>query len=95
MKNSVEYNADDILDILKKLEQLVVSLNKIAMASADDSSIIFEKEIVQFMQDYDVLNNLAVVRMVLSTPFDSWPRMGDRGFLEDFFENVEYWNKKN
>ena len=89
--NNVNYPKGDILEVLKTINLLVVSLNSIGMASVDNPKIELAAEILKFLQDNDLLDKLAHIREVLSTPYANEMFTGDITLLEHIMKDLNYW----
>ena len=91
MDKHVNYSREEMLDVLKTINLLVVSLNSIAMASVDNPKIHLAEEILKFLQDNDLLDKLANMREVISEPFDGEMISEDVSLLEHMMKDLEYW----
>ncbi|WDE07035.1 hypothetical protein SG34_009170 [Thalassomonas viridans] len=90
----VTYKKNDIIDILKEINLLVVSMNDIGMASIDDANINLAEELLKFLQENDILEKLSEARMILSEPFENEKTEDGNEFLESVMSNLNYWKRK-
>jgi len=97
MKNipgAVTYKTSEMLESIKTLKFILISLRKIGDYSIDAREFDIKNEIYDFIVEYEVLNKLADIRMTIESEFDDFPWDGDQDFLEKATENIKYWTHK-
>ncbi|MBU2872061.1 hypothetical protein [Colwellia sp. E2M01] len=94
MSDTIYYSKKEVLEVLKTINLLVVSLNSIAMASVDHSETDLAEEILKFIQDKDMLSQLADVREILSSPLSKEMFDDETGLLEHVMDKLDYWSHK-
>jgi len=91
---TVTYSKNDIIKILRDLEVLVVSTDRIGSAYADrESEEEYNAMFVRFFDELSFNDKLAEVRHVLSEPFPY--EAGDDGMdeLERNFQDLKFWSE--
>jgi hypothetical protein len=91
-KRTLEYDRDAILGLLRNLNQLVVSLDRIGSSAADMSREETNATLKDFISEWGVLGKLAQARRVLSEPFSDEPGPDGMDELEREMQAVEYWS---
>lgn len=84
MSDSVNYDRDGILRILKDLEMIVPSLDRIGSMASDTPPEAIARILDDFITDWDVSRKLAAARRYLSEPFD-------HDELEKVMDDVPHW----
>lgn len=80
-----------ILQVLKFLNTLVVSLDRIGSYSATKE--IAAQLVVKFIDDFSVVREAAQARLALSEFFDDEiPEGQNESELESLLQDVKYWN---
>jgi hypothetical protein len=88
----IHYEKDDIIKVLRDLELLVVSTDRIGSAYHDrESDEQYNAMFVRFFDDLDFFRRLASARMILSEPFPY--EAGEDGMeeLERRFQDMTFW----
>ena len=90
----VEFDKEEILNVLRDLEMIVTSLDRIGSSFALDQQKR-QEALQEFVEDWGVFNRLARARQILSTPFSD--EVGDDGMdeLEREMNGVENWSLAN
>lgn len=90
----VVYEKREIVEILRYLNQIVVSLDRIGSSYCDCKS---EEEYhalsSNFLDDWKVLHKLAKARSVLSEPFSYELGEDDMDELERELQDLQYWSR--
>ena len=88
---------DELIDALKEIEFILISLHKMGAYYADDyaanNTAEYEQETTKFIDDQNVTGRLAKVRSILSAKFDSTLGEDDMDDLERAMEDLQYWSK--
>ena len=84
MSGSVTYDREDIIRILKDLEMIVPSLDRIGSLVSDTPPEVIARILDDFVTDWDVAQRLAAARRSLWKPFDD-------DELEKLLEDVPHW----
>jgi hypothetical protein len=84
MSDSVTYDREGILRILKDLEMMVTSLDRIGALASETPPDAFARILDDFTLDWDMSRKLAGARSYLSEPFDY-------DELEKLMEDVGSW----
>jgi hypothetical protein len=87
----ISYSRQQITQVLRSLNELVVSLDRIGSVSQRWSSTRRDKELAKFVKRHAVFRKLAKARTVLSAPFST--ELGPDGMdeLERAMQSVRYW----
>lgn len=95
-KEKVQYDRRQIIGILKDLNQIVVSLDRIGVEYADLTDRKSDDELNAILADFifkwRVFNKLAKARMILDTAFSRELGDDEMDELEREFQKVEYWS---
>ena len=92
MKQEVTYKTEDIVEILRHIQEIVVSLARLGSAASDMSEEEWRNAVTEFILNHDVANKLSSARRVLSSQFDDEAKNKDVSELEKLMENIEYWS---
>ena len=92
---NIEYPQESALDVLRTLDELVVSLDRIGAATADLTPERRAAIIDTFIRDHDIFRKAARARAILSEPFPTALGPDDMEFLEREMRSVSYWTMKN
>lgn len=94
-EESVCYKRSDIIDILRDLNMMVVSLDRIgseySTRKSDEEYLTLTSN---FIDDWDITRKLARMRQTLSDAFSYKLGEDDMDELEREFQNLRYWSKK-
>jgi hypothetical protein len=87
----------EAIEVLRELNLLVVSLDKIGSYyactnDADFDNDAFEKEVTRFIVDWKVLKRLAKIRGVISEKFDRKLGEDDMDDVERTLEDLKCWS---
>ena len=88
----VTYQRDIVVTLLRHLDQIVVSLDRLGSSSHELSKEQFEAALARFVVDWDVFGKLAQVRSVLSEPFSRQLGPDDMDELERAMGGIVYWS---
>ena len=92
----VFYNGEDIVNILKEIEYILISLHDMGSYYAESISENrdkYEKETTAFIDNSLVCNRLANIRKKLSEKFDLSLEEDDMDDLERACLDIKYWCK--
>ncbi len=92
---TVKIEKKEIVRMLKDLEYMVVSLDRIGATHVEVSKEIFNKYLSDFIIDWDVTNKLSSMRSFLSSFFSEELGDDDMDELEREMQDVQYWSVKN
>ena len=96
MSETVNYDRTQIVNILRDLNVLVVSTDRIGSAFDNrKSDEEYNEMFVRFFDELGFFRKLAQARTVLSEPFSR--EVGDDGMdeLEREFQNLKYWSESH
>lgn len=85
------YLRSDAMTVLRTLEELVVSLDRIGAVSSSMTNEQLNAELSLFIQQHDIFRKVAEARRIMTSPFDS---AGEADELERAMDNVTYWSEK-
>lgn len=91
----MEYDREDIISVLRDLEILVVSLDRLGSAAPFVDGGLAAARIRDFVSLWQVGPRLARMRGVLSRPFSSEPGEDDMDDLERLMKDVPYWTEEH
>ena len=92
---TVEYAGHDIVNILKEIDYMLISLHRMGSYYADkgeESSQDYEKETTDFIDETMMCDRLAAIRAKLSEAFDSYLGDDDMDDLERACMDIDYWS---
>jgi len=92
MTEKVEFKKEDIINVIKHINELVVSLDRIDSAHQDTSKEEWNNIIVEYFLKSNSLKALSTCRTILSKPFSRELGADDMDELERAMEDVEYWS---
>jgi hypothetical protein len=92
MSQPVEYNKDEIIEVLRHINGIVVSLDRLGAAHTDMTNDLWRKAVVDYFLNSESLRSLAKCRKVLSAPFPSELGEDNMDELERELEDSEYWS---
>jgi hypothetical protein len=92
MSDEVRFKREDIVAVLRDLETIVVSLDRIGAAAEQLGSREYERASSDFLDEWDVARKLIRARRVLSAAFSD--EIGDDGMdeLERELVGVPCWS---
>ena len=83
---------EDLLKVLRNLEVVVVSLDRVGSYSSDLSKETQNELLADFIDRWEVFDKLAESRGILSEYFGRALGDDDMDELERALQDVEYWN---
>ena len=91
---TVTYSREQILEVLRTLNEIVVSLDHIGSASYDMTKRGRTAALEEFISDHHISRKTAKARMILSAAFST--RVGADGMdeLEREMQGVSYWTPR-
>ena len=91
-EEQIAYPRTQIIEVLRTLEELVVSLDRIGSSSSDMTELEQNAAIANFIRNHNAFQKLAQARQILSEPFPT--SLGPDGMeeLEREMQGVRYWN---
>lgn len=90
-KNRVAYPREGIIAILRTLEELVVSLDRIGSEASEMSAAEFNAAMTNFIVGHDISRKAATARQILSEPFATRVGPDDSDELERAFRGIRFW----
>ena len=96
---TITYSGQEIIDVLKEIEVVMISLHKIGSYYAYTDKFTkkkraeYEKDTTQFIDEWQVTEKLAQVRCILSKKLNNSLGDDDMDDLERATENLKYWTK--
>jgi hypothetical protein len=94
MKNQVSYPRKQIIEVLRTLNELVVSLDRIGSASRDMTKVDSHAALWDFIRRHDIFRKAARARRILSEPFPATLGPDDMEELEREMQDVPHWKAK-
>lgn len=95
-EEKVQYDKRQIVQVLRDLNQIVVSLDRIGFEYADLPDRRSDEELnailAAFIFEWKVFEKLASARMVLDSAFSCESGKDEMDELEREFQDVEYWS---
>lgn len=88
----VEYDRAVVVGVLRDLEQIVVSLDRIGSFAYDQTKAESDATLAAFMTDWDVDSKLANARMLLSDAFSREQGIDEMDELERELTDVVFWS---
>lgn len=89
--DDVTYRREHAIGVLRLLEELVVSLDRLASASSEMSPSRFDAALSAFIADHQILAKAAHARRLLSAPFPTEVGPDDMDELERALQDVPCW----
>jgi hypothetical protein len=90
-KSKISYPRKQIIQVLRTLNELVVSLDRIGSASYDMSKAQNDAALTDFVRRHKIFRKTAEARQILSTPFSSAVGADGMDELEREMQRVRYW----
>ncbi|MEO6994398.1 MAG: hypothetical protein ABI273_12260 [Lacunisphaera sp.] len=90
----VSYPRQKIIEVLRTLNELVVSIDRIGSAAYDQTKKEHDAALAAFIQKHDIFKKAASARRILSEPFSTKLGPDDMDELEREMEGVQYWEPK-
>ncbi len=91
----VSYPRKKIIEVLRTLEELVVSLDRIGSGAADQTKKEYDATLAAFIREHGIFKKAATARKILSEPFPDALGPDEMGELEREMEGVRYWKRKS
>ncbi len=96
---TVSYRRKDIIKVLKHLNMIVVSLDRIGSKYSEHEGRKSDEELnallADFIFDWNVCEKLANVRKILDTAFSRELDDNEMDELEREFQGLQYWSRNN
>lgn len=92
MKEHLNVRKSDLIEVLRILDTLVVSLDRIGSHCHECDRRTHDRRLSEFIEDWSVAPKLATARRVLSEYFDDTPGDDGRDELERVMQDVTYWD---
>jgi len=93
-KNQVAYPRKKIIAVLRSLEELVVSLDRIGSASYGMTKAEHDAALADFIQRHKIFRKAAQARRILSEPFPTTLGADHMDELEREMQDVPYWKMR-
>lgn len=93
-KKQVAYPREQIIEVLRTLEELVVSLDRIGSASHDMTTEDYHAALAEFIRRHKIASKAAQARRILSEPFPTTLGPDDMDELEREMQDVPYWKPR-
>jgi hypothetical protein len=90
-KKQVAYSREQIIEVLRTLEELVVSLDRIGSASHDTTTAEYHAALSKFIQRHKIAAKAACARRIFSEPFSTAVGPDGMDELEREMQNVRFW----
>ncbi|TXK70647.1 hypothetical protein [Paenibacillus sp. N3.4] len=95
------YSGDEVIEVLKEIEIILVSLHKIGSYygtkiqeyGEEKYRHEYERETTRFIDEWGVTHKLANIRKILSGKFDNTLDVDNMDDLEKAMEGLENWSK--
>ena len=94
-EDSITLTKTEVIKILKELNILVVSLDRIGSYHNEISEQESNKIISDFINNWDVFRKLAKIRRILDDKLNEHTDSETREKLADEFDALEYWSKNS
>ena len=90
--NRIAYPRKQILEVLRTLNELVVSLDQ--LGSAEMTKQEHDSAVSDFIQRHRIIRKAAVARKILSEPFSTAEGADGMDELEREMQDIQYWRDK-
>ena len=94
MNNQIAFSRKQVVEVLRVLEELVVSLDRIGSASVEMTKPEGDAALADFIRRHGIFRKTAKARRILSEPFASTAGPDGMDELEREMEGVRYWAPK-
>lgn len=95
-EESITYRRSDIISILRDLNEIVVSLDRIGSEfeslSGEDE---YNRLVEEFLTEWEVFNKLSRARTLLQDAFSNDLGTDDKDELEREFQDLEIWSRNS
>lgn len=92
MSKQIEYAKSQIIEVLRHVNGIVVSLDRIGAAHADMTPDLWREAVVKYFLESQALKSLANCRAILSAPFSTELGPDNMDELEREMADAEYWS---
>jgi hypothetical protein len=89
--NAIKISGVELIEALKEIEIVLVSLHKIGSCFDGLGEVEYQKETCRFIDEWNVTQRLAKVRHILSSQFDDELGDDDMDDIERAMVDLEYW----
>src|SRR5882762_3684579 len=93
-KNHIAYPQKQILEVLRTLNELVVSLDQIGSSASVMTKAAHNAALADFIQRHKIFRKTARARHILSAPFPIKLGADEMDELERAMQNVKCWNDR-
>lgn len=91
----VSYPRKNIIEVLRTLNELVASLDRIDSGAANQTKQEHDATLAAFIREHRIFKKAATARRIPSEPFPTQPGPDDMDELEREMEGVRYWKPKS
>lgn len=91
---SIHYSREKIIEVLRTLEELVVSLDRIWAGAVDQTKEENDATLSDFIDRHQILRKVAEARFMLSEPFADDPESDNMDELEREMQGVDCWTSR-
>lgn len=92
MTKQVSFQENEIVEVLKHLNGIVVSLDKLTSAHIDLSPELWRTAVFEYFMSSEALKALPNCRTILSRPFSTEIGPDNMDDLERALQHSEYWS---
>jgi hypothetical protein len=92
MTQAIRYEKQDILAVLRHINGLVVSLDRLGSAQGDMPIEQWREAVVEYLLKSNAARNLSTCRTILSEPFSRELGADEMDELERELQGVDYWS---
>jgi hypothetical protein len=92
--NQVSYKKTEIIEVLRTIEELVVSLDRIGSNAFEQTKEEHNATLAAFIQEHGIFGKVAQARHTLSAPFSRELGPDDMEELEREMQKVHYWTSQ-
>ncbi|MBB3120141.1 hypothetical protein [Pseudoduganella violacea] len=93
--DTLQFKKQEIIEVLRNIEGIVVSLDRLTMAHADMPEDLWKEAVFEYFLKSKALMALPSCRAILSAPFCTELEDDDMGELERAMDGAEYWSYKD
>jgi hypothetical protein len=93
-KDHITYPREKVVAVLRTIEELVVSLDRIGSASYDMTKAEHNAALTDFIQRHKIFRKMAEARAILSEPFPTTVGTDEMDELEREMQDVRYWKAR-
>ncbi|MEP7336601.1 MAG: hypothetical protein ABI977_02460 [Acidobacteriota bacterium] len=91
----VKINRADLIEVLRDLNTIVVSIDRIGSCIGDTGEEVNDRLLLEFFDQWDVWKKLSNIRTKLSEPFSRELGEDNMDELERELQDVPYWRLIN